>query len=107
MSQWGKDIVGVGTETEMQNAERGEQDRYKLQTGETFAKKNCAEENVHQRRHEITEAGLDDATNIDRVDEEKPIRRDGQTAGETINSRTTRTHIGEQFRPAPLPAQHD
>ena len=32
---------------------------------------------------------------IDRVNEEEPIRRDGQAPGQTINSRTARTDIGD------------
>src|SRR5437588_9991707 len=83
------------TESEIQHSERGEQDRHKLQTGETFMEKNCAKENVHQRGHEITEAGLDDAVSVDRVNEEEPIRRNGQAAGQTINSRARRTDIGD------------
>src|SRR6266446_3756027 len=83
------------TESEIQNSERGEQDRHKLQTGETFTEKNCAKENVHERGHEITEAGLDDAASVDRVNEEEPIRCNGQAAGQTINSRTTQTHVGD------------
>src|SRR5438270_2384573 len=82
-------------ESEIQNSERGEQDRPKLQTGETFTEKNCAKENVHQRGHEITEAGLDDAVSVDRVNEEEPIRCYGQAAGQTINSLARRTHIGD------------
>src|ERR1700719_1946303 len=65
------------TESKIQNSERGEQDRRELQTGETFTQKDRAEENVHQRGHEITEAGLDDAPSVDRVNEQKPIRRNG------------------------------
>jgi len=78
-----------------------------LQPGQTFPQKDRAEENVHQRRHEITEAGFDDATGVDRVNEEKPIGRDGEAAGQTINSRARRAHIGNELRPAPLPAQQD
>src|SRR5260370_28934066 len=53
------------TESEIQNSERGEQDRHKLQTGETFAQKDRTEENVHQRGQEITHSGFDAAAGAD------------------------------------------
>src|SRR5258708_4991725 len=74
-------------EGQIQHAERGEQNRRELPAGETFAQKNRAEENVHQWRHEIAETCFDNATDVDRVNEEKPVRRDGESAGQAINSR--------------------
>src|SRR5260370_2395362 len=78
-----------------------------MQPGEALTEKNCAEQNIHQRRHEITEAGFDDATNVHRINKQKPVRGDGEAAGQTKNSRARRAYVGDQFRPAPLPAQND
>src|ERR1700730_10868879 len=69
------------TESEIQDAERGEQNGCELPAGKAFAEKECAEENIHQGRHEIAKARFDDAADVDRVNKKKPIRGDCESAG--------------------------
>src|ERR1022692_4230128 len=93
------------SECEIQNAEGGEQHRDKLQTGETFPQENGAEENVHQRRHEITEAGFNDAAGVYRPNKQQPVARERQTTSQAIKHRAARSRISHHFRPTALPGE--
>src|ERR1700730_3101191 len=52
------------TESQIQHAKCGEQNRHELQFGEAFAQKKCAKENIHQRGHEIAQGGFYDAAGV-------------------------------------------
>src|SRR5215471_7137421 len=94
------------TESEIQNAERSEKDGDELPARKPFAQKNRSEEHMHQGRHEIAETGFYDVPDVDRVNEEEPVGRDRESAGQAENSRAGRARIGDQLRPAALPGQN-
>ena len=59
-----------------------EQDGGELKTRQAFTQEKRTEEHVHERRHEVAEAGFEDATRVDRPDEGEPVERDGGPARE-------------------------
>ena len=86
----GKTAVAKG---QVQNAQRGEQDGDDLPARQFLAQKEGAEKNIHEGRHEIPEARFNDAVNVDRPDEKKPVDRNGRTAGQAKEEGARRPQV--------------
>src|SRR6516225_6391962 len=71
-----------------------------------FAKEKRAEKNVHERRHEVAETGFNHVADVYRPDENEPVTTDGNTAGQAINERLTRSNVAGDLVPAVLPGEH-
>src|SRR2546423_949497 len=93
-------------EREIKHADQGENNRNQLPARQAFAEKRRAEEDAHERRHEITEARFEDASDVYRPDKTEPVHRNRDAARETIQHRPARSRRFAHFRPALLPAQH-
>ena len=74
-----------------------------MQARQAFAQENCAEKDVDEWRHEITEARLENAVNEHREDEEEPVRRDGEAGGQTEKRGASGADDRFHFGPASLP----
>src|SRR5947207_2751955 len=72
------------TEGEVKHPGQCEQDGNELPAGQTLAQKNRAQKNVDQRRHEISQAGFDDAADIHGPNEKEPVDRKRESAGDAI-----------------------
>ena len=77
----------------------------KLPAREPFAQKDRAEQDIDERRHEITETRFDDAPDVDRPNELEPVQRDHQSAAETKKHGAPRAKMGFDFVPASLPGE--
>src|SRR3954469_22739118 len=94
------------TEREIKHRAGGEKNRNRLQSGQPFFQKNCTEEDVHQRRHEVTQTGLQNPSDEHCENKEEPVSRHGYASCKAIKSCCARTKDGTDFRPAFLPEQN-
>src|SRR6266446_3113794 len=82
-----------------------EQNGNELPASEPFAQENRAEQNVHERCHEIPKTCLNDATDDYGPDVQEPSDRDHRTACQTIESGASRPNARCDFGPAALPRE--
>ncbi len=98
----GKSAVAEG---QIQNSQRGEDNGGQLRTRQTFAQEDRAEEHIDERRHEVAQAGFQDAIGVHRPDEHEPVEGNRDPAGHAEEHGPARSQDLAHFRPAALPAE--